>query len=325
MSPRTLLILRYAFAGVAVALLLVIIDVAELAATVSKASPGLLVLGIGIGYACWLLNTWKWQYLIAAQARSPSFLTLFRLNLVSALYGTVLPGQVAGEAVKVVRLSRSAADRRILMASVLVDRVTGLIGLLLVGLAAALVSGAPRVAVLTLAAGLVGGLVVSVWAIRLRRGDIPSGGRSIGRVWNAAARLVIAAARFGSHPRSLAFALVLSIGFQLLLSINVWIFAQALSIDIGIASLAWIVAFVSLVQLLPITVAGLGTREGAFIALLATYSISGADALALGLALFCGNLALALGGGISEWLPQGRCAINSTSLCRPNTENVGGR
>jgi uncharacterized membrane protein YbhN (UPF0104 family) len=305
MNGRGWLITRYAFAGIAIVALIVFVDGAALRNALSNASPMALAAGLALGYASWLLNTYKWRVLITAHAPPPRFVHLFRLNLVAALYGTLLPGQVAGEAIKIVRLSRSERDRDLLMASVLVDRVTGLVGLLIVGTAGAIIASAPRAATAALVGSLVAGTLLMVIALRFRY-RTPTGTRAgfLARAWRASIRIAVTALRFTNEWWSIGIAVLISVVFQLMLSINVWVFARAIEIDIGLAPLAWIVAFVAIVQLLPITVAGIGTREGAFIALLATYGVPAADALALGLLLLFGNLSLALGGAVSEWLPD---------------------
>ena len=68
------------------------------------------------------------------------FFSLFKLVFISRLYSTVLPGQLFGEAAKVVYISQSNPDitAEEATASVVVDKVVGLIGLLLVGICGAL-------------------------------------------------------------------------------------------------------------------------------------------------------------------------------------------
>jgi hypothetical protein len=57
------------------------------------------------------------------------------------------------------------------------------------------------------------------------------------------------------------------------------------------------VAVVSLLQALPISIAGIGVREGAYIYLLQLQGVDGSRALALSLTLFALQIAMAIVGG----------------------------
>jgi len=70
-----------------------------------------------------------------------------------------------------------------------------------------------------------------------------------------------------------------------------------MGIRAGFGDFVWIVALVALAQVLPITVAGLGVREGLFVFLLAQYGAPAETALALSLTVFSVTLLFALLGG----------------------------
>ena len=68
---------------------------------------------------------------------------------------------------------------------------------------------------------------------------------------------------------------------------------------------------VSLLAMLPLSLNGLGVREGSLVLLLAPYGVAAPAAVALGLAWFAMTLALGLVGGLvylcqgfSRWSPQ---------------------
>lgn len=101
--------------------------------------------------------------------------------------------------------------------------------------------------------------------------------------------------------------------------ISAYIVAQALGMEIGILALLWIRSLVFVVTLVPITIAGIGVREAAFIGFLGIYGISAADALAFSLANFGLQLAIAAVGALLE-----ACGLVQRLLDgRPTLQNKG--
>lgn len=296
---------RYVLALICVLITVTVVDVASVSDALGRAKPGWVLGALVAGFAIWLVNTWKWQRLLRVRTRPPSLLTLFRLNMVSAFYGTVLPGQVAGEAVKAFRVASGNRDRAVYVASIAVDRITGLIGLLVVGLVGAVATGAAASVTTLLGLATFAAIVATLWLIRQRpvvTRPEPRPGR-IHRLRHMVLQLATAIGEYRRHRAALGVAGLLSMAFQLGLTTLVWMFARALDLEVTILEMAWVVAVVSLVQLLPITVASIGTREAAFIVLLGTLDVARPDALALSFLLLMSNLALAAVGLISELVP----------------------
>jgi hypothetical protein len=82
--------------------------------------------------------------------------------------------------------------------------------------------------------------------------------------------------------------------------------AQALDLETGLVSMGWIRSCILIPTILPVTVAGLGLREGASILLLGLFGVSEDRALAFGLLIFAVTaLAVGMVGGLLEswrWL-----------------------
>ena len=91
--------------------------------------------------------------------------------------------------------------------------------------------------------------------------------------------------------------LLLAVVFQLLtVSVNLLV-ADLFGINVSYLQLLWVVAIVSLAQSLPISIAGLGVREGVYVYLLHQLGVSTSMALALSLVIFAMQVAMALTGG----------------------------
>ncbi|NNM88753.1 MAG: flippase-like domain-containing protein [Phycisphaerae bacterium] len=100
---------------------------------------GWLLLGaliiVGIPF---FLTAWRWQMLMSVQDMRLSYAQCLRLNFVGQFYSTFLPGTTSGDLVKIIYTARVTGKTTQSAVTVLLDRVIGLIGLVMVaGIAAA--------------------------------------------------------------------------------------------------------------------------------------------------------------------------------------------
>ena len=94
-----------------------------------------LMLGIcALGYSQVGVTAWRWRLLLRAQSIRLSFARTWGLTMIGMMFNVVIPGAVGGDLVKGYYITRAAPGRKSHAAtSILVDRVVGLIGLLLLG------------------------------------------------------------------------------------------------------------------------------------------------------------------------------------------------
>lgn len=248
----------------------------------------------------------KWRLLLPAQA----LLRLVRLNVAAQFYSLVFPGQVAAEAVKAYQLGRGRADAQTIATSVLFDKVTSLIALLLFGLAGALTTGLAVGAALKsvlLALFLAG--VASLLALRFEPLEsaaiaiIGNAGRRFGKAERISREIVLAIrawADYSSRPLPLWGSLFAGLVQQALHIAIVVVLARELGLGIRVLEWCWIFTLVSIASFLPISLAGAGVREGTFVGLLALFGVAAERALALSLTLFALQLLLGLIGAAIE-------------------------
>jgi hypothetical protein len=217
-----------------------------------------------------------------------------RFTLIALFYGTVLPGQLAGDAVKALRLMRIAAggDAGRAAAAVAVDKIVGLFALLvLTALGLGLEAGTMGLAAARLAFAVL--LAAALGFALLVLLPAPAWLGRWGRAFAAwrAARL---------QPSVLLTALAFGFLFNLL-SIGVFVvLGQALGLHLGLAAWAVVMGLVSLALLLPVTVAGVGLRETSLVALLVALGQNAGGALALSLALLALTLFGAVAGALAD-------------------------
>jgi uncharacterized membrane protein YbhN (UPF0104 family) len=103
---------------------------------------------------------------------------------------------------------------------------------------------------------------------------------------------------YWSHPKRMALVLIISFCFQVL---NIMVFAligMSLNLDVPLGYYFVIVPLVDLVSILPISISGIGVREGSYVGLLYLAGVETSQGLAFGLLGLLVVVAASLLGGI---------------------------
>ncbi len=245
------------------------------------------------------LSALRWHRVLVALGRPARPSALVRHYLASLFVGNVLPSTIGGDVLRVGRLAHDGGDTPRVMASVVLERLSGwlvLPVLTFVGLAGnpelrRMAPGAAGTALGVAFSTLV--LLAIVLTMASSRGLNRLAGSDRGwRRFTGAVHLGLE--RFRRAP-GLAFE-VLTAGFayQLVVVLAAFVGAKALGLTIGWTAMLAFFPVVAIVQVLPLTVSGLGTREAALIFFLHPFGVPDSHAFALGLLLYTVNLAVSL-------------------------------
>jgi glycosyltransferase 2 family protein len=236
----------------------------------------------------------RWHLILSAEAPSPGPGALVKLVLVGLFFNQVLPTGVGGDAVRAWRCRKLGIDLGAAIRSILLDRFCGY--LVLVAVYAASLPSLPNVPAYPRQRGVViavlGARLLGLAALFLfDRLPRPLLGL---RLIAPLGELSREARRLFSHPRRCGAVLGLSA-----LTIGLTILAFKLVADgvgscLSLGSWTVIVPPVTLVQLLPVSLAGWRVREMALVVMLASSGVPAEAALAtsvlLGLCLIIGGL-----------------------------------
>ncbi|MFC5489719.1 lysylphosphatidylglycerol synthase transmembrane domain-containing protein [Dokdonella soli] len=307
-SPAWRNVLKLLFGLLLVGILFWRLDIHQILNTFRQFSWPYLLAALGLFVLSWPIATARWQLFAPRFA----FRHLFELTLIGQFYAVVLPGQIAGEAVKAYRLAKGSADAERLAASVAMDRMIGTITLLLVAaggmaLTPHAIPGPLRQIFLWLIVLLIGGLFVfNIPAIHamaektiVRAAMLPR----LQRLSPVLLRLIHAWRDFARAPWRLLASLLLGLMLQFIALGMYSILAINLGLSVSLSDWAWIVGVTSLAMLLPVSIGGIGLREGSLVGCLGYLGVAGEPAIALSLAIFAITLAGALIGGVIELAP----------------------
>lgn len=81
----------------------------------------------------YLLTAWRWHALLNALAIRLTMVRAFVLNMVGAFYNTFMPGSTGGDLLKAYYIARQTHLRTRAVMSVIVDRIVGLLALVIMG------------------------------------------------------------------------------------------------------------------------------------------------------------------------------------------------
>ena len=208
-----------------------------------------------------------------------------RIFFVSTFVGTFLPASVGGDAVRAYGLSKEGVGGVDAVASVLMDRLLGVVSILIVAIAGAMLARDlidiralfPALAVLTVLCAVALTVVFSpraAVAIARVLARLPRG-RETGE------RLVDAIQRYATLHLAMANVLLCSIAVQVLRVLQTYYLGQALGLAVPLGVYFALVPIVLLIVLMPITINGIGTTQAAFVWLFGRAGVPGAPAFAL--------------------------------------------
>lgn len=227
----------------------------------------------------------RWAVLLRAGGQSVPNRATARIFLVSSFVGAALPAGGA-DVTRACALSRSGVGGRAATASVVIDRMLGVVALLTLGVTSlalgALEANLPSARLvaglcLTVAAAVLAGMIR---ADRIARFVLPRllQQAALGRWLLAAAGEV---AGYRSRPRALIGVFGLSLVVQWLRVTEVFLLGAGLGIDAGFGYYLVFMPIGLIVLMLPVSIAGLGLPQGVIIWLLRPAGVSDPQSFAL--------------------------------------------
>jgi uncharacterized protein (TIRG00374 family) len=265
-------------------------DMASLMRTLRLVPWWVLPISVVFYWLGQVLSAWKWQMLLRAQGARVSLRDCCRLYAVGMFWNLWMPTNIGGDAIRAVRCAPLCGGLSVATSSVLVERLTGVIALLMIafaGLSVQLMSGSTnstnalilRLLLFVIAALL--GVFALFWVLRRKYAadDEAKPESATQRKVRSFSRALSAYAQ-PSGRGALRNAVAISLLFQasqVLLNIEL---ARALGLAVPFAVFWWLVPSLAIASLVPLGIGGLGVREVAAVQLLAGQGASAASIVA---------------------------------------------
>jgi len=223
-----------------------------------------------------LVSSWRWWILLGRWGRL-WFCT--RLYFIGCFFNSFMPTGIGGDGVKTFYLYKRGVSLGQGIASVFMDRYIGMAAMLTVGtIGYAIGWEGIRQGILAwvwplIVVGYVAGSLV-VWKVRW------------GRLARFMSGLYESLMEYRGRGRDVARAYAGGIGVQLLGISGVWFVGSATGLDLGFTYYAVVVPVASVLVMIPLSIGGVGIREGTLVYMLGYYGVEAERALALSLAWF---------------------------------------
>jgi glycosyltransferase 2 family protein len=259
---------------------------------------GLYILG-------YLISTFRWQRLLLAEGIR---LPLWRLTLVyfeAAFFNLFLPTLIGGDIVRGYTIYRITQGHDASIASIFADRLSGfaaLVGIALIalGLAYGQIRD-PQVAAMILIVAVAFTVTVGVLLDNRMKERASRLLRFVGltRFQAKLQGMVEALQRYRGHRQALGQAVLLSLLLQGLIIVTYYLIGAGLNLGVSIAYFFLYVPLITFVAMVPVSVAGLGVREGSVVYFFAKVGVDAATALTMSLTWFALTLVVSSLGGLA--------------------------
>lgn len=288
----------------ALVLIIIFVDFSEIFSGLQKLSVPFVVAALLFYTGCQWLSCWRWQIILRSTGYRARMGVLFSSYFGGMFLNTLLPGAVGGDAYRVYRIAQQSQQSELAFVSVFLERITGVFALLAIALisippAFSLIGLWDVILLLVLCTAMVAGMVMLIASPRLLKFSQPWLNRLKLRVLSEKLSNIQHLLRvFAQHRLAMALTLLLSVLFQLLVVLYYYLIAQQLQISVSYLQLLIFTAIIVAITLLPISLGGLGVKEGLLVYLFSRVGLSAEEAIVLSLTVTALSWLLSLPGGL---------------------------
>jgi len=244
--------------------------------------PLLLAVAIVLHFLSFVAGGIRWWLLFRYLLGSITFRQLWPSYYLGVFYNNLLPSIYGGDLARTARLYAAGFGGSALVSSAFVDRVLGLVALISMGVIALLF--APPEFENHLALGIFGLSMLAILPVVVIA-MLPQWTKwlddGFGSRWPRVHSVLSCFPRYRSAPGLLLKAFALSVLNQLLVVLVLLMLAPELGVHLPVFQFVVVLILVFLVASLPISLGGLGAREGAMMSLLLPLGVDAASILAL--------------------------------------------
>ena len=277
------------------------VDSAVVLEHIGRVEPAVVAFAIVLFTSIAFLHARRWELILDRMEHRVGYREALKLILIGYFFNQTLPSTVGGDAYRAWGIYKHGIHAGNAIASVVVDRVVALVSLVVMIAVGAWwlfdVVRAPlaRAAVALVCVGGIAGFAVLLVLPRFA---------SFLRRWRAT-RLLLHVAQGSravvARPPTAAAALVLTAAGYAVTSYVVYLLAQAMAANLSFAHAMLFVPLVTLVTILPISIAGWGLRESSMVVALGVVGVPAAQAFSTSVLFGLVIMASGIPGGIL-WL-----------------------
>ncbi len=266
--------------------------------------------------------TFKWNLLLKVRNISVKFGRLFLINAIGSFLGIFLPSSLGTDVVRGYYLVKDNSEKSVSISSVFVDRVLGMFSLLTFGVVSVFFAGD------LIDKFNIKFYVVALFIIVFIGFYIFQRTESVNFIQNLLKRiknkkivdnilsLHNSILEYKKHPKTLSFAFIITLLVQVTRVLTYYFIALAFNIHIPIVYFFLFIPLIMLVMMIPISIGGLGVKEGTFVAFFTLIGMSVNDAVIISFMnsfLDILNTLILGGGGYLFYKPTSENTLNTNN------------
>lgn len=271
-----------------------------------QARLDMLVLSFAVGVLINMSSALKWHMLVRARGIFASYWRIFCYYLIGQFYNQILPTSVGGDVVRSYQLGKYSGRQADALASVFVERYTGVLVLLLAA-SLAVISQLTLFGVKFVLLSLFGfslALGFVAWMLLDQRLYLWVRRHSVNRlsftamVFDKLDKLLESVVVYRHNPQAVMWAFVNSLLFYFIAVLNVYVTCLVFDINVSFTDMLVATPIIMLIMNIPLSVGNLGLMEFAYISVFQLLGYSPALALSVALLMRIKSLFDAAIGGI---------------------------
>lgn len=264
-----------------------------------------------------VLNCMRWRVFLKADGQSASLHRLVPSLLIAGFLNTFLPSVIGGDFYRVYDLSDKFSKTANALASVVASRLVGYMALTIIGIVFAFwgVTHLPHQGLVFLPLAAFVALGIALWLFfqqRLLRYMLHiTRLERIEKINRLVEKFLQVFALYRRHPAAFIQALGLGLIFQLVVITCIYLMARTLGLQVVFFHFCVFVPMITLIEMIPITIFGLGLRDGAYAFFFGAVGMPKEDALSIALFYVMITISYSLIGGVLLWLRMGNKRVMS--------------
>lgn len=243
----------------------------DVASALRNTDPLFIALGIASYLGGQLVAAARWHRLLHKSGFRPAFLAVLRANTIGMYSSNFLPGVAGGDLVRPLALYGAAsAHKPQLYASVVFERLCGIASIVVLATVGGAWLGTNRGdwRYLVVAGVILAAVLAALWLVHLARHARLKGESRIVRLLRALKEGSDHLMRYALAPGTVLMVLAYSVLFQMGYILMFWCFLMALGAHTSLFSVVLAAPLAWLASMTPVSLNGLGVREGTLIVVL---------------------------------------------------------
>ena len=224
--------------------------------------------------------TYKWSLLISARGIKVSLFRLCIINSIGTFWGMFLPSSVGTDVVRGYYLIKNNSEKSVSVSSIFVDRISSMFSLLLFGVVFLIIAG-DTISRLNINVYIYSFSIVAVILFYFFQREetahfLKDRLKSIRfkKIFELLIKLHFSILEYKKYPKALLMSFLVSILVQVTRVLIYYLVTVAFNISVPIIYFFIFIPIIMLVLMIPISIGGLGVREGTFIAFFSLVGMS---------------------------------------------------